>query len=162
MYTAGSVNAISILAPTRGATYIRRTGDHIRCNFNPRSHEGSDANGCRRISDYGAFQSSLPRGERRLYPHKSYSKRKISILAPTRGATVPICKNILPICYFNPRSHEGSDYFVHIDEAIVILFQSSLPRGERLYDFTNCRIVALFQSSLPRGERPFSQISNSG
>ena len=108
MYTAGSVNAISILAPTRGATYIRRTGDHIRCNFNPRSHEGSDANGCRRISDYGAFQSSLPRGER-----------------PSEVGSKHLYHN------FNPRSHEGSDVEQYKKYAALMEFQSSLPRGER-------------------------------
>ena len=78
-------------------------------NFNPRSHERSDI-------------------------YRSYNQQmiKISIHAPTRGATLieHIYHNhmvfqstlpreerqtsiiIIPICfYFNPRSHERSDYF---------------------------------------------------
>ena len=55
---------------------------------------------------------------------------KISILAPTRGATV-------------------------IQEAvpITIQFQSSLPRGERHQYLNICKNFFGFQSSLPRGER---------
>ena len=123
---------ISILAPTRGATIMSvalhslfsfqsslprgerhtiATLDLYRSNFNPRSHEGSD----------------------RLYPRESYSKCKISILAPTRGATA-VCPG-----------GEGA-----------VLFQSSLPRGERQFSRGYTAQVLGFQSSLPRGERRFS------
>ena len=121
---------ISIHAPTRGATVkavecrcrlgfqstlprgerldMSERVDLIQRDFNPRSHEGSD------------------RYERFCTP-----KAKISIHAPTRGATfcVDHIRSIvrfqstlprgerrscistvtIPIPYFNPRSHEGSD-----------------------------------------------------
>ena len=54
--------------------------------FNPRSHEGSD--------------------NRRRRDH---AKSKISIHAPTRGATAFRATTSSSSTYFNPRSHEGSD-----------------------------------------------------
>ena len=96
------------------------------------------------------FQSTLPRGERRLRISVFLLIRWISIHAPTRGATrrnLPVlllCSYFNPrshdtslpsfffsIFYFNPRSHEGSDrrrlrLLLHPVE-----FQSTLPRGER-------------------------------
>ena len=57
--------AISIHAPTRGATFCTGHYNILHCNFNPRSHKGSDVP---LISPY--FQTS-----------------NISIHAPTRGAT---------------------------------------------------------------------------
>ncbi len=98
------------------------------------------------------FQSTLPRGERRklqtiflFYPY--FNPRspvgsdlpellpeipaKISIHAPPWGAT-----NILQIYsdrwdYFNPRSPVGSDLFLLDFNVLSVLFQSTLPRGER-------------------------------
>ena len=106
--------AISILAPARGATKIRTHASNIRCDFNPRSREGSDQ-------------------RRGLWPTRSLP---ISILAPARGATG-----------------------LAVTKTFTIAFQSSLPRGERLY--TSCRWgpYKRFQSSLPRGERPFLFLS---
>ncbi len=98
------------------------------------------------------FQSTLPREERPLgkfwmdnqryfnprshersdvncaYLSQSYG---ISIHAPTRGAT----------CIF---------YLIRV---IFILFQSTLPREERLCITTSPPRVTLFQSTLPREER---------
>ena len=54
---------------------------------------------------------------------------------------------------FNPRSHEGSDNIeckvYHSD----VLFQSTLPRGERRFKARRMYIGKEFQSTLPRGER---------
>ena len=54
------------------------------------------------------FQSTLPRGERPVYPIKVVFHEYISIHAPARGATLFLR---------NP--------------SLVIIFQSTLPRGER-------------------------------
>ena len=78
--------------------------------------------------------------------------------------------------YFNPRSREGSDTTTVSNDAGAWIFQSTLPRGERLVDRMMTRIgrgisihapargatllsmslmlFAQFQSTLPRGERP--------
>ena len=128
-------------------------------NFNPRSHEGSDS------GDYVAsclaykFQSTLPRGERR-YILYSLSKYRISIHAPTRGATLlsqlcgPMQQN------FNPRSHEGSDTVLQGFYFITGYFN---PRSHEGSDTTarQPKVNHLqFQSTLPRGERPVGERSN--
>ena len=56
---------------------------------------------------------------------------QISILAPARGATSFILCCIAHILDFNPRSREGSDPIIAQMQCHIILFQSSLPRGER-------------------------------
>ena len=100
---------ISIHAPARGATFFQRSNFRNMRNFNPRSREGSDAlyvessnsanyfnprsrEGSDRSSQpiavvYFPFQSTLPRGERPMYP-----------------PFLRIDGN------FNPRSREGSDW----------------------------------------------------
>ena len=77
---------ISIHAPTRGATRFYATYFLVIRDFNPRSHEGSDAE-AKRATD----------------------TEVISIHAPTRGATVPNNIQHISVGNFNPRSHEGSD-----------------------------------------------------
>ena len=77
---------VSIHVPTRGTTVWRYNVPHPYPSFNPRSHEGNDME---RITDAYqgfAFQSTFPRGERRLG-------------SPQRT----------PLIRFNPRSHEGND-----------------------------------------------------
>ena len=56
--------------------------------------------------------------------------------------------------YFNPRSHEGSDAASRSFLCFSALFQSTLPRGERLQPGQMVSQNLLFQSTLPRGERP--------
>ena len=98
---------ISIHAPTRGAT--------VPCFWDPASK---------------VFQSTLPRGERRLIP-----------VRPSLHS------------YFNPRSHEGSD-LNHIQQRkCPDIFQSTLPRGERHVTLLVLGVNSIFQSTLPRGER---------
>ena len=143
-------------------------------NFNPRSHEGSDAGEgvaswvedkfqstlprgerlvitCTTTKQY-IFQSTLPRGERLFPGNLSKYPIRISIHAPTRGATKVYNQNglifqfqsTLPrgerlmlrkirwlVAYFNPRSHEGSDDCLILHGGYDCLFQSTLPRGER-------------------------------
>ena len=56
--------AISIHAPTRGATIAFSVFSVPLRNFNPRSHEGSDNADLNMRSSKQKFQSTLPRGER--------------------------------------------------------------------------------------------------
>ena len=76
------------------------------------------------------FQSTLPRGERRRQLIEKVTIERISIHAPTRGATT------------NHAFSSGS-----------YLFQSTLPRGERHQHPETLLKKWLFQSTLPRGER---------
>ena len=121
-------------------------------SFNPRSREGSDR---------AIYQASL-----RVF---------VSIHAPARGATrwqKPWCLTTLSFNprsregsdigspkllkarkRFNPRSREGSDVNGRDFAAVVVWFQSTLPRGERLEGIFSQKGDGEFQSTLPRGER---------
>ena len=57
---------VSIHAPTRGATRMAQPRHRQTLCFNPRSHEGSDRKWQEQMFVNGGFQSTLPRGERRV------------------------------------------------------------------------------------------------
>ena len=104
-----TITAISIHAPTRGATFAASFMALFIADFNPRSHEGSDVFGrCKHIYEQNfnprshegsddwmitlkvclsLFQSTLPRGERQVTDLADITAISISIHAPTRGAT---------------------------------------------------------------------------
>ena len=100
--------------------------------FNPRSHERSDRLIRLPIRINQLFQSTLPREERPIrYIPLFKSITKISIHAPTRGATV----KRTPSLFFSA-------------------FQSTLPREERPCVSSGVMSRAKqFQSTLPREER---------
>ena len=78
------------------------------------------------------FQSTLPREERPVAITPTSSKRRISIHAPTRGATSSQTNSSLTFTEF----------------------QSTLPREERqTYGDTVVDTIGSFQSTLPREER---------
>ena len=151
-----------------------------RMHFNPRSREGSDVANVNFCMNF-----------------------KISIHAPARGATsIPcmgkcVCPDFNPRSRegsdaasvidghdgesdFNPRSREGSDSWRDSGMTAIKKFQSTLPRGERLYNCCRIRpiiiisihapargatmyavvfiIRGVFQSTLPRGERHYKGI----
>ena len=126
--------AISIHAPTRGATMIPRTKAPIRNYFNPRSHEGSDVAVRKNNKNSLYFNPRSHEGSDAIVARR-LEQRNISIHAPTRGATV------------------------HRYIALVVWrgFQSTLPRGERRCQTTATTRLILFQSTLPRGERPHTR-----
>ena len=143
---------ISIHAPTRGATSLKATEYKLSIDFNPRSHERSDnfqfsgnqspdcisIHAPTRGATYNClsfkillslFQSTLPREER--------------LIKPT-NKSVP--KN------FNPRSHERSD----CNSAWFLVAQHisihAPTRGATL-TLSTSKVMCLFQSTLPREER---------
>ena len=83
---AGSA-VISIHAPTRGATRHMRLSEKTQsCDFNPRSHKGSDGATAAVLED-GTISIHAPTRGATL-PHDQLSRTAaISIHAPTRGAT---------------------------------------------------------------------------
>ena len=81
---------------------------HAR-HFNPRSHKGSDLIPMLLQPCICVFQSTLPQGERRQWVLKQSAIYKISIHAPTRGATIMKWRRGWNKWHFNPRSHKGSD-----------------------------------------------------
>ena len=120
--------------------------------FNPRTHEGCDS-----------FLTALT------------CICKVSIHAPTRGATG--CSSIFhrTLFCFNPRTHEGCDLYFVISTlrftcfnprthegcdlpsraalAAPTMFQSTHPRGVRLTYLIILSSKILFQSTHPRGVR---------
>ena len=148
---------ISIHAPARGATQISVSLYIIYIHFNPRSREGSDSvSPIRRRATFDNFNprsregSDLPLLERIKAmknisihapargatdsPKLSDREYDISIHAPARGATLTNLFASFLAIYFNPRSREGSDLQCLHQNHLPFLFQSTLPRGERLVD----------------------------
>ena len=149
----GKVFIISIHAPARGATHSGITLD---------------------ISIH-LFQSTLPRGERRYGSASNPADTDYFNPRSREGSDKPRKPRIHAINYFNPRSREGSDHVGFQHALAILLFQSTLPRGERRKGFwRQAWIVGIsihapargatgmeetsrddrrFQSTLPRGER---------
>ena len=127
---------ISIHAPTRGATkpFIYKALRTIISIHAP-------TRGATLTKSYGVvsclFQSTLPREERPKSPPPYAGSFAISIHAPTRGATFkPSSRGGCNMLHFNPRSHERSDLSVLSCLFLFRLFQSTLPREERLTGFS--------------------------
>ena len=100
------------------------------------------------------FQSTLPRGERRYSPGTVH--RQWHYFNPRSHEGIDVQKlvdKLSDITDFNPRSHEGSDCGKGLQRSTTLLFQSTLPRGERLPIPQRQSERILFQSTLPRGER---------
>ena len=103
----GSCLTISIRAPARGATIIRRQEGWQRSYFNPRSREGSDDQG-----------------------YKGRGRRRISIRAPARGAT-PVQIISGSSWQFQSALPRGERRCFRSITTRPREFQSALPRGER-------------------------------
>ena len=144
---------VSIHAPTWGATFLllrwleiipfqsthprgvrpsslRTDCSFINC-FNPRTHVGCDLKPSTQLSIRRLFQSTHPRGVRRLTVGAMVAYKRVSIHAPTWGATQPAvdvrkgaCVSIHAPTWgatskaddmvpygsgFNPRTHVGCD-----------------------------------------------------
>ena len=78
------------------------------------------------------FQSPLPRGERQGIPCDQSKHRTISIRAPARGATADLVCNIGRIFISIRAPARGATPGFLPDDMVLGLFQSTLPRGERL------------------------------
>ena len=121
------------------------------------------------------FQSTLPHGERRrirLPPHQPLTFQSTLPHGERRAST---CATPRPAWHFNPRSRMGSDHPVLLqfdaENAISIhapawgatsalapgmaylIFQSTLPHGERQGGGGGKTARIRFQSTLPHGER---------
>ena len=105
---ASRADAISIHAPTRGATYWM-LGEPLYLYFNPRSHKRSDVSLLTENYGHAGFQSTLPQEERRrlmiirvwgiVFQSTLPQEERRRWGLPWR----PDCTD------FNPRSHKRSD-----------------------------------------------------
>ena len=127
---AAPPSAISIHAPARGATPSFPARSRCCRYFNPRSREGSDIN-------------------KRLLPEL----REISIHAPARGATgvCGVSARCPTISIHAPA--RGATWLTVLLSYFGVIFQSTLPRGERRVSRNFPGTRRRFQSTLPRGER---------
>ena len=106
-----TIKQISIHAPTRGATVPPAAFSVSVYDFNPRSHEGSDASNPEDLIININFNPRSHEGSDKLFISAPIATN-ISIHAPTRGATQAYMHIFRQVYYFNPRSHEGSDLIV--------------------------------------------------
>ena len=121
-------------------------------DFNPRSHEGSDAFINSLLFKCFSFQSTLPRRERRQQVGSLKEAVDISIHAPTKGATGRKV-NLNGISKFQSTLPRRERLNCHSFRFRPSLFQSTLPRRERLYIGGKKVGTGKFQSTLPRRER---------
>ena len=99
------------------------------------------------------FQSTLPRGERLANAYETINRNRISIHAPTRGATVAIVAGEGEGTISIHAPTRGATIARDMVDFFFIRFQSTLPRGERRYGLDGYTVANVFQSTLPRGER---------
>ncbi len=126
------IGAVSIHAPTRGATAQQIAGLREAKCFNPRAHAGRDLGAQKSAEVVEVFQSTRPRGARLAVGRwGNYRKPEFQSTRP-RGAR-PARRRIHPPdpTGFNPRAHAGRDSLS--DQFISLLqeFQSTRPRGAR-------------------------------
>ena len=125
----------------------------MRIYFNPRSHEGSDC--LYKLSHLTSyyFNPRSHEGSDCLY-HLSVSYFQISIHAPTKGATrMEAIVFRTDSFYFNPRSHEGSDYHKLEFSVSFYNFNPRSHEGSDATETTESLPFTIFQSTLPRRER---------
>ena len=136
------ISEISIHAPARGATRIGVCTRAVPSDFNPRSRKGSD----HYIPDNFILRKNFnPRSRKGSDASNSCNKHVvllISIHAPARGATRTASFLKFTLLHFNPRSRKGSDTHRKMMMVTLMIFQSTLPQGERLNDKTTLDGIA--------------------
>ena len=78
----------------------------------------------------------------------------VSIHAPAWGATGVTWRQVRRLRSFNSRSRMGSDIEKHAMRTSPMLFQFTLPHGERPPSYLEGAYRCTFQFTLPHGERP--------
>ncbi len=101
------------------------------CSFNPRAHVGRDWYRIVFSVSRKKFQSTRPRGARHDLKALQLKWAKVSIHAPTWGATLNKQRNTDLRQGFNPRAHVGRDMSSVLKSSSPAVFQSTRPRGAR-------------------------------
>ena len=126
---SGESTVISIHAPTRGATLSILRVSFSSKDFNPRSYKRSDLVNFAAFSVTIIFQSTLLQ-EERLFVHYFWCKYKISIHAPTRGATWMVSKfSVFIRISIHAPTRGATLKWVMVSQSF--LFQSTLLQEER-------------------------------
>ena len=152
---AGVGLRVSIHAPTRGATWRSSYAGTPATCFNPRAHEGRDLGKAQGGGTADRFQSTRPRGARRGRDGACQHGGRVSIHAPTRGATRGRGAGTRTRGCFNPRAHEGRDSPPSpVSSARCPVSIHAPTRGATWTVLDPKAFTALFQSTRPRGARP--------
>ena len=136
-----------------GCDFVKLLAQCVPRCFNPRTHEGCDHGWHHRRRFYNLFQSTHPRGVRRLAQSFRLAQHAVSIHAPTRGATWRKVFGLLNMQFqsTHPRGVR-LDKTCHVSLQ-VLLFQSTHPRGVRQCINAISTESIVFQSTHPRGVR---------
>ena len=120
--------------------------------FNPRSREGSDTGLIKQVPVLIYFNPRSREGSD-CQAENNHCVYSISIRAPAKGATV-ICFHFGFHCYLFQSALPRRErlYYVCLSYGWLI-FQSALPRRERQDDMMKLERATVFQSALPRRER---------
>ena len=82
-------------------------------------------------------------------PTSGYQMLRISIHVPMRGTTMLDLFLIIFKLYFNPRPHEGDDFFLLDTEKVSLHFNPRPHEGDdHKYDY-ECNTSSIFQSTSP-------------
>ena len=95
--------------PPRGGATKHRDFVFVINSFNPRPHARGDFLTMQKILDAVAFQSTPPREGRQKVAGNDADYTRVSIHAPTRGATNILLKELVENRSFNPRPHARGD-----------------------------------------------------
>ena len=122
-------------------------------DFKPSSCEGSDCWNDSVINGSLIFQSTLPRRERHTVSYEGLIPGQISIHAPAKGATATDGATRGGILDFNPRSREGSDRLCSLFRQHTNYFNPRSREGSDGSETVGIWTFWIFQSTLPRRER---------
>ena len=148
-------------------------------DFNPRTHVGCDPTSAPLSRSSSVFQSTHPRGVRLAVPYSWAIPYRISIHAPTWGAThdrgyseslgqfqsthprgvrLFLAGRYGVGANFNPRTHVGCDKFLS-HPTLSRLISIHAPTWGATFNSYRHRFISQFQSTHPRGVRHWASFS---
>ena len=123
---------VSIHAPGRGATRVRRTLGRGLLSFNSRTREGCDRHHHCSWEHRSAVSIHAPGRGATAAQAEYFNNPLVSIHAPGRGATIYIRRCAVLTSCFNSRTREGCDSKLQTLPAYKSQFQFTHPGGVRL------------------------------
>ena len=152
---------ISIHAPARGATgLVVSDGCHVPISIHAPAR-GATYEDTDNVPQADYISIHAPARGATWEPLLDQLIQTISIHAPARGATPSDRARRRSCRYFNPRSREGSDQrpSAHADSLQNISIHAPARGATDFWKASSC-FSLVFQSTLPRGERRFSTFTH--
>ncbi len=145
---------VSIHAPTQGATCFQLRNLRFNSCFNPRAHAGRDTKKPLPAARTGKFQSTRPRRARQWQMNAPNTVNKVSIHAPTQGATffIDLYQGKIVFQSTRPRRARHDFHFRYSPGNRVSIHAPT--QGATRGNITVPFPVILFQSTRPRRARP--------